>query len=41
VAIHVDAADALGGIRDYTRYLTTRDDRAAAAAPASPARRQT
>jgi hypothetical protein len=27
VAIHVDAADALGGIRDYTRYLTTRDDR--------------
>lgn len=27
VAIHVDAADALGGIRDYIRYLTTRDDR--------------
>ena len=27
VAIHVDAADALGGIRDSTRYLTTRDDR--------------
>ena len=27
VAIHVDAADALGGVRDYTRYLTTRDDR--------------
>src|SRR5271157_2050395 len=27
VAIHVDAADSLGGIRDYTRYLTTRDDR--------------
>ena len=27
VAIHVDAADALGGIRDTTRYLTTRDDR--------------
>ena len=27
VAIHVDAADAMGGIHDYTRYLTTRDDR--------------
>src|SRR5262249_13061723 len=27
VEIHVDAADALGGIRDSTRYLTTRDDR--------------
>src|SRR5512135_3473009 len=27
VAIHVDAADALGGTRDSTRYLTTRDDR--------------
>ncbi len=27
VAIHVDAADALGGIRDYTRCLATRDDR--------------
>src|SRR5512135_3320667 len=27
VAIHVDAADALGGMRDSTRYLTTRDDR--------------
>ena len=27
VAIHVNAADALGGIRDSTRYLTTRDDR--------------
>ena len=27
VAIHVDAADALGGIRDSTRYLTTRNDR--------------
>lgn len=27
VAIHVDAADALGGIRDNTRYLATRDDR--------------
>jgi hypothetical protein len=26
VAIHVDAADALGGIHDYTRYLTTRND---------------
>lgn len=27
VAIHVDAADAMGGIRDNTRYLATRDDR--------------
>jgi hypothetical protein len=26
VAIHVDAADAMGGIRDSTRYLTTRND---------------
>ncbi len=26
VAIHVDGADAMGGIRDYTRYLTTRND---------------
>jgi len=26
VAIHVDAADAMGGVRDSTRYLTTRND---------------
>src|SRR5208337_1230786 len=26
VAIHVDAADAMGGTHDYTRYLTTRND---------------
>jgi len=26
VAIHVDAADAMGGINDYTRYMTTRND---------------
>ncbi len=26
VAIHVDAADAIGGINDYTRYMTTRND---------------
>ncbi len=26
IAIHVDAADAMGGIHDYTRYLTTRND---------------
>ena len=26
VAIHVDAADAMGGMNDYTRYLTTRND---------------
>ncbi len=26
VAIHVDAADAMGGTHDYTRYLNTRND---------------
>jgi hypothetical protein len=26
VAIHVDAADVMGGVRDSTRYLTTRND---------------
>jgi hypothetical protein len=26
VAIHVDEADAMGGINDYTRYMTMRND---------------
>jgi hypothetical protein len=26
IEIHVDAADAMGGINDYTRYMTTRND---------------